>query len=82
MFCVFMGVFVRFVCCVVGFVRCAGADVLCCGQRRVLNSNERKIQFEILSNPEFLAEGVNSHSWICVFIRVRIFICLRVCACV
>lgn len=27
-------------------------------QKRVLNSNERKIQFEILSNPEFLAEGM------------------------
>ena len=33
--------------------------MLLCGplQRRVLNANDRKIQFEILSNPEFLAEG-------------------------
>jgi len=29
--------------------------------RRVLNANERKIKFEILSNPEFLAEGTAIH---------------------
>ena len=28
-----------------------------CSQRRVLNANDRGIKFEILSNPEFLAEG-------------------------
>jgi UDPglucose 6-dehydrogenase len=26
-------------------------------QKRVLQANERQIKFEILSNPEFLAEG-------------------------
>lgn len=31
---------------------------MCClVKRRVLNANDSKFQFEILSNPEFLAEG-------------------------